>query len=159
MAKQEKEVKPAEEKGLPSNVVSVKSLMAAAAPAADAGAQERAMKAAALAYGIDNTVAFVKFGGALAGAIKAAKADGKFDVGDLALIFPVVPLVGPMIAGVGQVPKELGDLSSAELDLLVAEVAKIEGIGDKADVILKIKASLKFAHAGYEMYNAFAKKG
>jgi hypothetical protein len=157
MAKPEKQ---AAESGLPSNVVSVASMEAAAAPSKDAksGAMASLSADAALKIGIENTVNFVKFGAALAVAIKAAKADGKIDVADIALLFPVVPMVGPMITGAGQVPKELGDLDDDELNQLIAAVGTVEGIGNRADILLKVKASIKFAHAGYELYTAFAKK-
>lgn len=110
-----------------------------------------------VSYGVENVVNLVKFGGAIAAAIKAAKADGKLDAADLGLLFPVVPMFGPVLSGIGKIPKELGDLSQAELDAVVAEVSKIEGIGDRANVLVKIKAGINFGYAGFKLYEAFAK--
>lgn len=149
-----------------------------AAPAAEAPAQEmspklKAMKEkaaflnasleekaallpAASQLGIQNTLEIVKFGVSMAEAIEKSKADGKIGLEDIGNLFPVAPLVVPMIEGIGQVPKELGDLDDAELEVLLAEAAKL--LGADAAVAVKVKASLRFAHAGYDLYMAFAKK-
>lgn len=122
------------------------------------GEEVKAVEAKGLSYGVENIIKLVKFGDALEKAVKGAKADGKIDAKDLGQLFPLVPLVEPLVGGAGQIPKELKDLSAAELDIVVAEVSKLEGIGSKVEVLQKIRASLKFAHAGYDLYNAFAKK-
>lgn len=107
------------------------------------------------AIGVQNVVEIIQFGAAVAKAIKEAKADGKIDLKDVGLLFPVAPLVVPMIDGIGQVPKELGDLDDSELAVLLAEVGKALGAESNAKLALQIKAGLKFAHAGYEFYRTF----
>ena len=124
--------------------------------AALAVAEARA-SAAAGNVGISNTLEIVAFGVALAKAIdEAKKDDGKIDLKDIGKLFPVAPLVVPMINGIDQVPKEFSDLDQAELDLLMAEAGKILGESG-AKTVLRVKAALKFAAAGYELYEAFAK--
>lgn len=124
------------------------------AAAAEAKASEDA--AIAEAIGVQNVVEIIQFGAAVAKAIKEAKAnDGKITFADVGLLFPVAPLVVPMIDGIGQVPKELGDLDDAELAVLLAEVGKALGAENNAKLALQIKAGLKFAHAGYEFYRTF----
>lgn len=118
--------------------------------------EQPAQPAAPKATGVQNALEVVRFGVALAEAIEKAKADGKLGLEDLGLLFPMAPLVVPMIDGIGQVPKELGDLDQAELELLIAEAGKILG-GANAKTIVKVKAALAFAHAGYGLYVAFAK--
>lgn len=125
-----------------------------------ANAEKKAslLAAAAENVGIQNTLEVVEFGVALVKAIDGAKADGKIDLADIGQLFPVAPLVVPMIDGVGQIPKELGDLSDEELELLLAEVSKIVGGSEQsAKLIVKVKAAIKFAHAGYDLYVAFKK--
>lgn len=124
------------------------------AEAAETKAAE--VKAAAESVGIQNIVEVIQFGAAVAKAIKEAKAnDGKIDFKDVGLLFPVAPLVVPVIDGIGQIPKELGDLDEAELAALLAEVAKALGADNNAKLVIQIKAGLKFAHAGYEFYKTF----
>lgn len=106
--------------------------------------------------GIQNVVEIIAFGSAVAKALKEAKAnDGKIDFKDIGLLFPVAPLVVPMIDGITQVPKELGDLDAGEIEILLAEVSKALGSENNAKLVLQIKAGLKFAHAGYEFYRTF----
>lgn len=105
--------------------------------------------------GIQNSLEVIKFGVALAKAIDAAKADGKIDLGDLGQLFPVAPLVVPMIDGIAEVPKELGDLDDVEMEALLAEAAVILG-SSGPETVAKIKAALQFARAGYDLYKAFA---
>lgn len=106
--------------------------------------------------GIQNVVEIIQFGAAVSKAIKEAKAnDGKIDFKDVGLLFPVAPLVVPMIDGITLVPKELGDLDENELAVLLSEVAKALGSENNPKLVLQIKAGLKFAHAGYEFYKTF----
>lgn len=137
------------------NVGAMKNERAAVeAAAVEAKASEDA--AIAEAVGVQNVVEIIQFGAAVAKAIKEAKEnDGKIDFKDVGLLFPVAPLVVPMIDGIGQVPKELGDLDDAELAVLLAEVGKALGAESHAKLALQIKAGLKFAHAGYEFYRTF----
>lgn len=133
----------------------------AAAKAAESEAkaeQKSALLAAAEEkYDIKNTLEVVQFGVALAKAIdEAKKNDGKIDLADIGLLFPVAPLVVPMVEGIGTIPKELGDLSEAELEVLLAKAAEILGGTNNAATVVKVKAALKFAHAGYDLYKAFA---
>lgn len=123
------------------------------APAAEQPVASEAPKS----FTIQNTLEVVQFGVALADAIDKAKADGKVDFKDVGLLFPVAPLVVPMIDGIDQVPKELGDLDEAEMAVLIAEASKLLGSEQNPKVILKVKAALKWAHASYDLYKAFAK--
>lgn len=129
----------------------------AALKAADAGLKAAALAEAKEKLGIQNALEVVQFGVALAKAIDAAKADGKIDLADVGLLFPVAPLVVPMIDGIGHVPKELGDLDEDEMAALMEEAGKILG-GVPAQTVKKVRAALKFAHAGYDLYMAFAEK-
>lgn len=131
----------------------------AAAVAVSAEKSKALSLLAAESVSIQNTLEVVQFGVALAEAIKKAKEnDGKINLGDIGLLFPVAPLVVPMINDIGQVPKELGDLSEDELAALLAEVSKILGSDEGATKLaIKVKAAIKFAHAGYDLYVAFAK--
>lgn len=123
--------------------------------AAAAEMKASALNAEAESIGIQNALEVVQFGVALAKAIEDAKKDdGKIDLKDIGKLFPVAPLVVPMINGIDQVPKELGDLDQAELEVLMSEAAKILG-GSGAKTVLRVKAALKFASAGYELYEAF----
>lgn len=117
-----------------------------------------ALAAAKEQVGIKNALEVVAFGVALAKAIEEAKKDGKLGLEDIGQLFPVAPLVVPMIEGIGEVPKELGDLDEVELEALMLEAGKILGGGVPAQTVKKVRAALKFAHAGYDLYMAFAEK-
>src|SRR3990167_2116756 len=136
----------------------VKEAQAVEAPAVEAleVPVKTLAEVAAENVGIQNTLEVVKFGVAVAKAIdEAKKNDGKIDLKDLCLLFPIAPLVVPMINDIALVPKELGDLSEVELQALLAEASALLGeSGDKTAV--KVLAALKFAHAGYDLYKAFA---
>lgn len=115
-----------------------------------------AVKAAAESVGIKNIVEVIAFGAAVAKALaEAKKNDGKIDFADIGQLFPVVPLLAPMIDGIGEVPKELGDLDEVELEALMAEVSKVLGSESNAKLVMQIKAGLKFAHAAYELFKSF----
>lgn len=158
---------PAEEPKEPSKLDQLRAKAAeneqvpnerAALKAADAGLKSSLLAEAAGKVDIKNTLEVVAFGVALAKAIEAAKADGKLDLQDVAHLFPVAPLVVPMVDGIGQIPKELGDLDEVELEALMLEASKILGGGVPAQTVKKVRAALKFAHAGYDLYAAFAEK-
>lgn len=128
----------------------------AAVKAASAVEKAGLLAAAAESVGIQNTLEVVAFGVALAKAIDEAKKDGKIGLEDIGQLFPVAPLVVPMVDGIGQIPKELGDLDEVEIEALMAEAAKLLGGENNAKTVMRVKAALKFAHAGYDLYKAFA---
>lgn len=107
---------------------------------------------------ITNIVEIVKLVGAMSSAYDGAKADGKVDINDLVQLLPVIPYVEPAIKDAGQVIPELEDLSAPELDLLMAELAKVSIIGSKIEVLNKVRASLEAVRALYNVYVAFANK-
>lgn len=115
------------------------------------------LMAASEKLSIKNTLEIVDFGVALAEAIEKSKADGHIGIEDIGNLFPVAPLVLPMINDIGMVPKELGDLDEEELEVLLADASKLLDGASNAQTVLKVKAALKFAHAGYDLYQAFAK--
>lgn len=126
---------------------------------ASAAAAAEAVAVKALeSRGIQETLEFIRFGVGIEKAIAGAKADGKVDFADLGQLFPLAPLAVAAVDGIGNIPKELGDLEDAELEVLIAEAGAIVGSDNRAKTIEKIRAALKFAHAGYDLYKAFAKK-
>ncbi len=85
--------------------------------------------------------------------VKDASADGKIDTSDMALIFKLIPAVGPGIGGIGQIPGEIGHLDPAEAADLVAFIVSELSIDDgKAKDV--INASLKTLVAVVELIAA-----
>lgn len=83
----------------------------------------------------------------------AAEADGKIDLNDLALLFPLIPSAQAALSGADQIPAELKDLDPTEAAELVARVMAGFTVSDpKARQI--IDASLKFALDGFSLYKA-----
>lgn len=121
-------------------------------------AKQELLAAAEESIGVKETLEVVEFALGLSKALAEAKSnDGKIDLKDIGLLFPIAPLLIPAIDGVISVPKELGDLSEEELEVLLAKAAEVLGGEHNAKVVLKVKAAIKFAHAGYDLYKAFAK--
>lgn len=126
-------------------------------------ASAMAMSAASIAAaaadpGIQNSLEVVAFGVALVKAIAAAKAnDGKFNLADVPLLFPIIPLIGPAVEDVGHIPAELGALDDAELEVLLEKASELLGGANRAATVLKVKAALKFANAGKDLFLAFKK--
>lgn len=92
---------------------------------------------------------------ALAGVESGVKMaeDGKFDVMDLAHIWPTVQAAPAAFAGVGQIPAELKDLDSSEAAELVAHVVAKLAVDD-AKAMAIVEASLKLLVAGHGLYKA-----
>ncbi len=143
---------PTADSGLPpKNELGAKNLAAAAAKA-------DAMAEATGSLGVEATLTVLKFVVALEQAVVAAEADdGKITIVDAMKLAPVVPLVGPMIGALHAVPAEIGDLDEHELELVLEEASVMLGGAGKPATILKVKAALKFADAGYELFLAFKK--
>lgn len=83
----------------------------------------------------------------------AAMKDGKLSFDDLIELKELIPVVGPAISDIGEVPSEIGDLSTEEAADCVAYVMAELAIDDaKAKAV--VTAGLKVAVAGYELYKA-----
>lgn len=80
-------------------------------------------------------------------------ADKKIDVTDLAAIMKVIPLVGPAVEHIGDIPSELGDLDADEAGELVAHVMGRLAI-DNAKAALVVNKSLKTILAVFELFKA-----
>lgn len=67
----------------------------------------------------------------------AVRADGKIDLNDLPHVMAILPVLSPGLDAVALVPKELGDLDSAEASELIAYVgSKLVVDSPKAQIIL-----------------------
>lgn len=80
-------------------------------------------------YSIQNSKEVVALVATLAKALAAASADGKFDLGDIGQFITLLPVVGPALADVGVVPKELGELDAAEKKELKTYIEDLFGEG------------------------------
>lgn len=54
--------------------------------------------------------------------LHAAKADGKVGLEDIGLLLQLIPVVGPAVQGIDQIPAELADMDVQEASDLVAHV-------------------------------------
>lgn len=87
--------------------------------------------------------------------VKQALSDGKVGLGDAALLFKLVPQIGPAVSGLSEVPAEVKDLTAAEAGQVVAHVmAKLAVEDAKARAI--IAASLKVVVDGVELAKAIS---
>lgn len=86
-----------------------------------------------------------------------AMADGSLSYTDAGLIFKVLPSVAPAIEGIDQVPAELADLQSDEVDELCALVASDLQLGD-ALAKKKVLAVIKWASCTVETVGALLEK-
>lgn len=89
---------------------------------------------------------------ATANAINDARADGKIDYKDTALILPIIPKIGPAIDNIGEVPAELADLDPTEAAELVAQLQSDLNIGSD-EVKQLIGSSLKWIAATVQVLN------
>jgi hypothetical protein len=70
--------------------------------------------------------------------IAGAAKDGKIGVEDLPLLLKLVPVVGPAVDGVGNIPAELADLSAEEGAELISHVmAKLAIESEKARSVIE----------------------
>lgn len=79
--------------------------------------------------------------------------DGSLDFTDIGAVWSVVEKIGPAIIGIGEVPKELADLSPEECDELIAFALQdldLPGASGK-DIVEKCLRAFK---ACYEVYLA-----
>lgn len=99
-------------------------------------------------YSIENTKEVLGLGFAVAGALKNAKADGKLGLEDVVYVMPIIQAAGPAVDKIGEVPKELADLSANEVEelMLYARGKLGEVISDDA-LKVKIEKGLKAALA------------
>ncbi len=85
--------------------------------------------------------------------IASAEKDGKIGFEDAALLIGLVPHLSPAIAGAGEIPAELADLSAEEAAALVVHVMAKLAIEDaKARAV--IEKSLKVLAAGIDLVKA-----
>jgi hypothetical protein len=83
-----------------------------------------------VSYGVKETKEAISAIIALANAGDSAAKDGKIDFADLPLLIGIVPKMQPAIDGSGMIPKELGDLSSAEAAELIVMIGAELAVGD-----------------------------
>lgn len=86
-----------------------------------------------MSFGIEESEDVIRFIGELAGAIDAAKADGKLDIFDAVKALSLGPSAMAAVKGAGSIRDELGDLSGEEKDKL---------IGDLKEAIFKLVGAL-----------------
>ena len=99
---------------------------------------------------IKNTLEVVTFGAALTTAILTAREDGKIDANDLANFVAVVPLIGPALEGIGEVPTELSDLNEVEQEEIIDDVKSIVGDVSDEKAVAYATAALKIASGIYD---------
>lgn len=86
--------------------------------------------------------------------VKDAKADGSINAADLGLLIQLVPLVGPAVDGIGEVPSELADLSAAEAAELSAFIMAAHAVdGPKAQAL--IEGGFKVLAGAVQILGAF----
>ena len=93
----------------------------------------------------------------IGGAIKAAGADGKYDLADVAHLIPVFPYVGKAIENGKDIPAEVSDIDAvefAELESFI--ISELGELIDKEKLLLQISAGLKFIKATHDLYKTFA---
>jgi hypothetical protein len=102
---------------------------------------------------VKETKEVIDLGLTIAEIVHEAKKDGKIDLSDAALLMKLVPVAGPGIQGIGQVPAELADLSAEEAAELSAHVmAKLALDDPKARDI--VEKALKAAAANWALVQA-----
>lgn len=102
---------------------------------------------------LKETTEMLDFAMALVKAGADAEADGKIDLNDVALLFPLFPAAQAAFQGVGQIPSELASMSDEDAAQLIAHVMSGLAVSDpKARQV--IDASLKFLSSGYDLYKA-----
>ncbi len=82
-------------------------------------------------YGVENLKQLMDLGFGMGNVAKAALADGKIDLQDLAQLVPILPLLGPAIDDIDVAPKELTELDKQDADALIAHGrSKLSGMPD-----------------------------
>lgn len=95
-------------------------------------------------YSVENTKKLLDFVFVVGASVKAAGADGKYDLADLGQAMPIFVAASQDFQNVSLVPKELGELDEADAADLVAYAGqKLPGVVDKASLVRKINAGLK----------------
>lgn len=105
------------------------------------------------AVGIENTKKVLHLAIAIVNTIDKAKADGKIDMADMGLLFTLIPAVQPGISGVSAFPKEMVDLSVAEVTELSAFIVTELSIDD-AKAKLVIEKALKLVASAIDLIGA-----
>jgi len=107
-------------------------------------------------YGIQSCKEVLDLGFAVGAAFKNAKADGHIDASDLGQLIPVFAVVSPALKDVGNVPKELSELSEAEAKELLAYAGqKLPQVTDDAKLIKRVNAALKLGVSVAECIKEF----
>ena len=103
-------------------------------------------------YGIQETKELLVLFFKTASVLKEAKEnDGKIDFNDAPLLLSIVPVMGPALNKMGEIPKEFGELSVEEMEELCEMViAELGGIIEKEQLMLQITKGLKAVKAIYE---------
>ena len=99
-------------------------------------------------YGIKDTQEALSLIFALGKAVKAASKDG-FGADDLTRLIPVIKYVSPAVDGMGNIPKEIKDLSKEEIKTLMVFGANHLGefAGDNEKLVEQIDKGLSAALA------------
>lgn len=84
---------------------------------------------------------------------KQAKADGKVDLNDLGLLLQLVPLIGPAVQDLSDIPAELKDLSTDEAAALIAHVGGKLSLGSAHAEKVATEA-LKLVAQAYSLFQA-----
>lgn len=103
--------------------------------------------------GIQNTKAVLHLALMIVSTVDKAKADGKIDAADMGLLFQLIPAVAPGVAGAGQFPREMADLSVEEVTELSAFVIAELSIDD-AKAKLVIEKGLKLVGSALDLLGA-----
>ena len=122
------------------------------------GMKLAAADVAASSVGVTSSLTVLDFVVKLVAAIEVAEADGKLTFSDILALKDVVPTVKPMLDALHSVPDELKDLDADEVEQLIAKAAEAFPGAQNAQVVLKVKAALAFAKAGYDVFLAFKKQ-
>lgn len=102
-----------------------------------------------VAFGVEQTKDVLDFSIALTNSIIAALKDGKITVADIPVFFAPLIKLPAALSGLDQVPYELNDLTTAELDELKEFVqTKLDVTDEKAKLIINKSISLL-----YEIYD------
>ncbi len=88
--------------------------------------------------------------------VKESQADGKIGFDDVALLFKLIPELGPAVAGLDSIPAELSDLSEAEVAELAAFVISSQaGVADTEKAKHLIAGAFKVAGGVVEIIGGF----
>lgn len=108
---------------------------------------------------INAVVTLIQGTAAASNAIETAKAnDGKVDFKDIGLFLAAFPQVALIADVYKDIIPQFEDIDSQEIDQVLAELAKVGFIGEKADLLKKIRVTLLAARAIYDAVLVFQGK-